>query len=157
MGLGNPPAVRVRTGKMVWFGFRTFQKPNPERLGGVNLDSYPSTHGLCQIWLDPSVPISSSVFQIFLFMVAYRYPTANREILTFAGDCPFRIKRLPLQLNPSDSRSMPHHEHDSHRRVKHFWSCFMSNLRGDWMQTIINEVWVVFQSKRDSNTLCTPI
>jgi len=51
---------------------------------------------------------------------------------------------------------MPHPEHDSHWRVNDFWSSFMSNLGGDWMQTIINEVLAVFQSKRDSNTLSAP-
>jgi len=104
----------------------------------------------------PSVPISSFVFRVFLFMVAFRYPTANRKILTFAGDCPVRMNRPPLSLKTRDTCSVPHPEHDSHRRVKDFWSCFISNLGGDWMQTIINEVLAVFQTKRDSNTLLAP-
>ena len=37
-GPGNPPAVRVRTGKTVRFGSRTVQKPDPQRLGGPNPD-----------------------------------------------------------------------------------------------------------------------
>jgi hypothetical protein len=83
-GPGNPPAVRVRTGKTVRFGSRTVQKPDPQRLGGPNPDPYLSTRGFCRVWLDPSVPISGSVFRVFLFMVAFRYPTVNRKILTFA-------------------------------------------------------------------------
>ena len=83
-GPGNPPAVRVRTGKTVQFGSRTIQKPDPQRLGGLNPDPYPSTRGICRVWLAPSVPISGSVFRVFLFMVAFRYPTVNRKILTFA-------------------------------------------------------------------------
>jgi len=31
---GNPPAVRVRTGKIVRFGSRTDQQPDPQPLGG---------------------------------------------------------------------------------------------------------------------------
>jgi len=155
-GLGNPPAVRVRTGKMVRFGSRTVETPDPQRLGWANLDLYQSTRGFCQACLNPSVPISGFVFRVFLFMVAFRYPTANRKILTFAGDCPFRMNCPPLSLKPRDTHSMPHPEHDSHRRVKDFWSCFMSNLGGDWMQMIINEVLAVFQTKRDSNTLPAP-
>jgi len=51
---------------------------------------------------------------------------------------------------------MPHPEHDSERRVNDFWSCIMSNLDGDWMQTIINDVLAVFQPKTDRNTLAAP-
>jgi len=89
-------------------------------------------------------------------MVTFRFPTANFNILTFAGDCPFQMNRPPLSLKTRDTRCMPHPEHDSHRRVHDFWSGFMSNLGGDWMQTIINEVLAVFQAKRDSNTLPAP-
>jgi len=32
----------------------------------------------------------------------------------------------------------------------------MSNLGGDWMQIIINEVLVVFQSKIESDTFLAP-
>ena len=83
-GPGNPPVVRVRTGKTVLFCSRTVQKPDPQRLGRPNPDPYPSTRGFCWVWLDPSVPIAGSVFQVFLLMVAFRYPTVNRKILTFA-------------------------------------------------------------------------
>jgi len=83
-GPGNPPAVQVWTGKTVRFGSRTVQKLDPQHLGGPNPDQYPSTRGFCRVWLDPSVPISGSVFQVFLFMVAFRYPTVNRKILSFA-------------------------------------------------------------------------
>jgi hypothetical protein len=83
-GPGNPPAVRVRTGKTVRFGSRTVQKPDPQRLGGPNPAPYSSTRGFCRVWLDPSVPIPGSVFRVFLFMVPFRYPTVNRKILTFA-------------------------------------------------------------------------
>ena len=83
-GPGNPPAVRVLAGKTVRFGSRTVQKPDPQCLGRPNPDLNPSTWGFCRVWLDGSVPISGSVFRVFLFMVAFRYPTVNRKILTFA-------------------------------------------------------------------------
>jgi len=51
---------------------------------------------------------------------------------------------------------MPHPEHDSQRHVNDFWSCIMSNLDGDWMQTIIKDVLAVFQPKTDRNTLAAP-
>jgi hypothetical protein len=69
---GNLPLVRVQTGKSVWFGFQTIQIPEQQRLGGPNLDQYASTHRLSQVWLDLSVIIPGSVFQVFLFIVEFR-------------------------------------------------------------------------------------
>ena len=88
MGLGNLPAVRVQTGKTVQLYSRTVKNPD--------LDPYPSTGRLCRVWLDLSVPISGSMFWIFLFIGAFRYPTVNRKILTFAHRCSFQMNRLPL-------------------------------------------------------------
>jgi hypothetical protein len=48
------------------------------------------------VWLDLSVQISSSVFRVFLCMVAFKYPTVNRKILTFAHHWPFQKNRPPL-------------------------------------------------------------
>jgi len=79
---GNPPAVRVRTGRMGWFGSRPDERPNALPPGRPNLDRYPSTRGLCHVWLDLSVRISGSVFRVLLFMVAFRYPTVICKILT---------------------------------------------------------------------------
>ena len=95
-GPGNPPAVRVRTGKTVRIGSRTVQKPDQQHLGGPNPDPYPSTRGFCRVWLDPSVPISGSAFQVFLFMVAFRYPTVNRKIFTLAHHWPFWMNWPPF-------------------------------------------------------------
>jgi len=63
-GPGNPPAVRVWTAKTGRFGSRNVRKPNPLTLGGRNTDPYPSTRGFCQLWLDPSVPITGSAFRV---------------------------------------------------------------------------------------------
>jgi hypothetical protein len=83
-GPGNSPAVRVCTGKTVRFGSRTVAKPEAQRLAGPNPGPYQSMNAFCQVWLDPSVPISGSVFRVFLFLVPFKYPTVNRKILTFA-------------------------------------------------------------------------
>jgi hypothetical protein len=94
-GLGNPLAFQVWTGKTIQFGSRTVERPNQQRLGGPNPDPYPSTRRFGRVCLDLSVPISGSVFRVFLSMVAYRYPTVNRKILTFAHHWPFQMNRPP--------------------------------------------------------------
>jgi len=63
-GPGNPPAVQVWTAKTGRFGSRTGQKPDPQTIGGPNPDPYPSTRRFRRVWLDPSVPISSSAFRV---------------------------------------------------------------------------------------------
>jgi hypothetical protein len=68
-GPGNQAAVWVWTGKTVRFGSRPIQTTNPERLGGPNPQPRLSTRRFCRVWLDPSVPISSFHFRVFLFMV----------------------------------------------------------------------------------------
>jgi hypothetical protein len=83
-GPSNPPGVRIRTAKTVRFGSTTVQKPDTHSLGGPNPDLYLSTCGFYLVSLDMSVPISSSVFWVFLSRVAFRYPTVNRKILTSA-------------------------------------------------------------------------
>ena len=79
---GNSPAVRVWTRKKIQFSSRTVQRPNSLLLGGPNLALYPSTLGFRQVWLDLSGPISGFAFRVVLGMVAFRYPTVNRKILT---------------------------------------------------------------------------
>jgi len=95
-GPGNPPADRVWTGKMVRFGSRTVQKPDPQLLGSPNFAPYPSTRRFCRVSLDPSGPISGSTFRVDLFMVAFRYLTVNRKIITMGGRCSVWMKWLPL-------------------------------------------------------------
>jgi len=96
MGPGIPPAVRVWTGMMVRFGSIPVQKPDPHLLGRPNPQPYLSTRGFCRVWLDPSVPISSSHFCVFLYMVAFRYPTVMCKILTLVHHCLCSFYWLPL-------------------------------------------------------------
>jgi len=96
MGPGNLPAVRVWTRTTVWFGSGTYQKPVTQLLGGANPDPYPSTRGFCQVWLDPSVPISGFSFRVFLCMVAFWYPTVLCKILSLVHHCLYLFYWLPL-------------------------------------------------------------
>ena len=82
---GNLPAVRVWTAKTGRFGSRTVQNPGPLQLGGPNPNLYPSTRWFCLVWLVPSVPISSFAFPVSLFIVAFRYATVKRKILTMVS------------------------------------------------------------------------
>jgi len=153
MGPGNPPAVRVRGPKTVRFGSRTVLKPDPLSLGGPNLDPYPSNRGFFPglprlVGSNPRFCVSS-----LLFMVSLGYLTANRKIFTFVGQYSFQMNLLPLVLKWRETRSVPHPEHHSQWCVNDFWSCIMGNLGGNWMQTIINEILDVFQTKRDSDLL----
>jgi hypothetical protein len=94
-GQDNPPAVGVWTGKTVRYGSRTVQNVDPLLLGGSNRHPYWATHRFCRLWLNPSVPIASSGYQVVLFIVAFRYHTANSKMLTFVGCCPFLTYWLP--------------------------------------------------------------
>ena len=121
-GPGNLPAVRVWTGKMVRFGSRPIQKPNPQLLDGAHPDPYPSTWGFCRVWLDPSVPVSGSGFRVFLFMVAIRYPTVLCKILTLLHHCLYLFYWLPLWSKRAVTCSLLHHEVECERFfVLHHW------------------------------------
>jgi len=63
-GPGNPPAVWVWTAKTGRFDSGPGQKTDPLTVGGPNPDPYLSTTGFRRVWLDPSVPISGSVFRV---------------------------------------------------------------------------------------------
>ena len=63
-GLGKQLAARIWTPNKGQFSSRPVQKPNPPTLGGPNPDPYPAIHRFCRVWLDPSVPISSSAFGV---------------------------------------------------------------------------------------------
>jgi len=156
MGQGNLPAVRDRTNETVWHSSRPSQKPNPLLLGRPNPDPYPSTHRFCQVWLDMSVSIPSSGFPMFLFMVAFRYPTANGKILTLVRLCPILMYWPPLYSKTRETRSLPQPENESQQRVNDFWSCILGNLSGNWMHTFINVSYATCISKQESNTLPAP-
>jgi len=109
-GPGNPPTVRVWTGKTVRFGSRPVQKPDPEFLGGPNLYPYPSTRGLCRVGLDPSVPVSGSPFRVFLFMAAIIYVTVMCKILTLVHHSLYWFHWQPLYSKQEETCSLLHPE-----------------------------------------------
>ena len=43
-------------------------------------------------------------------------------------------------IDSSEVCSRPHPDYESQWSVKNFWSYFLGNLSGDWMQTLLNEV-----------------
>lgn len=63
-GPGNLPAVGVWAAKTGQFCSRPIQQSNLLTDCKLNPDRYPSTGGLCQVWLDLSVLISSCAFQV---------------------------------------------------------------------------------------------
>jgi len=129
-GPGNPPAGCVQTKRTGWFGCRLIQKPDPLPLDGSNPDPYLPTRVYCQVWLDPSVPMSCSAFWVFLFMVAFWYRTDNCTILTMVMNCHFLIYRQPLYSKQVQRRSLPHPENERHWSVDNWWSCILGNRSG---------------------------
>jgi hypothetical protein len=105
-GQGNPPAVRVWTGKMVRFSSRTIQKPDLELLGRPNPYLYLSTRRICRVWLDPSVPVSGSPFRVFLFMVAVTYVTVMCKISTLVHHSLYLFHWRPLYSKQGETCSL---------------------------------------------------
>jgi len=112
-GPRNPPVVWVWAAKTVHFGSNPVQTLNLLQLGRPKPDRYPSTGGFCCVWLDPLVQTSSSGFQVDQFMVTFGCHTADRIILTFVRYCPFRMYWPPLKSKSTQTRSLPHSEHES--------------------------------------------
>jgi len=155
-GPGNLPAVLVPTGTTGWFSSRPIQNPDPLHLGSPNLHSYQPTHGFRRVWLDMSGPISWSAFRVVLFMVAFRYPTLNGNILTVVRHCPFWIYRPPFKSKNGETHSLPHPGIECQLRVNNFWSCNLGNLNCDQLQIVITEVMAFFEAKWGSDTLPAP-
>ena len=109
-GPGIPQAVRVWTGKTVWFGSRPLQQPNPELLGVPNPYPYLSTCRFCPVCLDPSVPVSGSPFRVFLFMVAVPHFTVMCKILTLVHHSLYWFHWQPLYSKQGVTCSLLHPE-----------------------------------------------
>jgi len=106
MGPGYPPAVWVWTRNMIRFGSRTVQKPDTLPLARRNLYPQCVTRGFCQVWLDMTSPISGSRFRLFLFMVAFRYPTVQCKILTSVYCCQYLFYWLTLKSKQAETFSL---------------------------------------------------
>jgi len=64
-GPRRQPAVQIWIANMGQFWSRPVQKWDLLTLRGPNPNLYPSTGGFHRVWLDPSVPISSSAFRVW--------------------------------------------------------------------------------------------
>jgi len=140
MGPGKLPAVWVQTAKTSLFCYRPVQRPDPHLLRGPNPDPYRLTCRLCWVWLDQSVPVTSSGHWVILFMFALRHPTVSRNILALVRHCPFSIRWLHFYSGQRDTCSHPIPEDESQWSVIDFSSCILGNLSGDWLPTFPNRV-----------------
>jgi len=155
-GPGNPPAVYVWTGTTVRLGSRTDQQHEPLFPGGPNAALYPSICGFRRVWLDPSGPISGYAFRVGPFMVAFRYPTFNRKILTMVRQCSFWMYWPPLQSKYVDRRSLPHPGNERQWSVNDFRSSILDTQSRHWLQIVIIEVLASFIGESKCDTLPTP-
>jgi len=153
MGMGNLREVRGWTGKTGHFGTRPVQQPELLPCGGPNLYPYPLTTGLCRAWLHASVPISSPVFQISLFIIAFRHATVNLEKLTLVRLCRLLMDWLPWWSRQTATCSLCRPENEGQRNVNNCWSCILGQLGGDRLQIVINEVLAAHIGKRERETL----
>ena len=157
MGLGNPPAVWVWTGKTVLFGSRTIQQPDLLLLGGPSPAPYLSTRGFRQVWLDPSGPISGFAFWVVLCMVPFRNLTVNRKISTMVCRCSFWTNWPPLCSKYVDKRSLPQPGNERQPSINNFRSCILGNQSEHWLQLVITEVMASCIGESRSYTLPVPL
>ena len=134
-GLGYMPAVRVCTTKMGRIDSRPVQERDLQLLGEPNRDPYLLTRVVCQVWLDPSVPITGSGYRVILLLVALRYPNVNHTRLTLVCHCLFSMLWPPFDSRKRDTHSLPNPENQSQQSVNDCSSCTVRILSGDWSQT----------------------
>jgi len=135
---GDLTVVRVQTTRTNQFYLRPVQKPDPQPLGRPNSYPYTLIRVFGRVRLDMSVPISSSAFQVFQFMVAFRYPNVNHKILTFAHYCLFWcIGRL--YYHKRETHSLPYPEYDCQRSVNDSWSYILESSPLHWAN--IENAW----------------
>jgi len=74
--------------------------------------------------------MSGSCCQLFLFMVAFRYPTANCKILTCIHHYLCLMYWPPSGSKVCETHSLPDPEIELQWSVHNFWSCIMGKRRG---------------------------
>jgi len=108
---------------------------------------------------DVATPVSSNLrFCIsgFRFVVAFRYATDNRQILTLLYHGLLSMYWPPYWWKFKDPRALPHPENERHWSIYDCWSCILGNLGGDRLHTVINIILAAFITKRDCEMLPTP-
>ena len=132
-GSDNGPAVWVSTTEISCFGSGPVQKPNPVLFGGPNQDPYPSTCRFCLDWLDPSVLIAGFVFRVSQSLVAFRYATAYRTILTSVCQYLFWMHMPPSRSKQTEIHSLPQLENEWQWSVNDCWPCIMAKHSTKWL------------------------
>jgi len=155
-GWGNQPTVQVWSAKKVQVGFWPVSWPDPLLHGGPNTNPYPSTRRFCCVCQDPSVPISRSGWTVFLLMVTFRYPTANRKILTLVSHHDSLMYWTSVWSIRVETRWLPHPENERQQSVYDFLSCILGNLSGDWLHIFIIEVLATWIGRWESDTIPAP-
>jgi len=135
---GTLTAVRLRTTQTGRFGSSPIQVPEQLPFGRPNPKPYPSTNGLCRVLLDQSVPISSFVIRVSLFIVAFRYATVQRKILTFVRTCQLWMDWLPWWTKQTETHALPYPEDEHHWSVNDCCSCMLGNLEDDRFHVVRN-------------------
>jgi len=154
---GKQSVVQGQSTKTVRFGLGKVKNPDQLNKARLNLDLFVSTHGLCPGLLDMPVPIPCSSYWVFVFVVAYRYRTANCKILTLVCYYPFLMYWVSISWNTGETCCLPHPENESQRQVSDCRSCILGNQSGKWMQMFINKVQAIFVCKRECDTLPAPL
>jgi len=95
-GPGHLEVVPVGNTETVRCSHRPVQKSDLQLLDGPHVYLCPSARWFCPGLLVPSVPITGSGFWVFLFMIALRYPTVYRKILTLVRHYLFLMYWLPF-------------------------------------------------------------
>ena len=155
-GPGNPPEVWVLPTKTDRFGSLPIQKPDTLILGGPNSDPYPSTRGLCHDWRDLSGPISVSAFCVFLFMVAFIYPTVNCTILTLVYHWLFEMYWLPVYSKRGETPFQHNSKTERQQSVNDFKSCKSSNWNVIWSMLAKIDILAAFIGNKQCCTLPAP-
>ena len=120
--------------------FQTNSKTRPVAAGRAKSRQYTSTHGFCQIWLEPLVPITTSGYQFVLLMVTLRYPTVNPNILNFICHCPLLIFWPSLHSRNVDKHCLPNAENRCQWRVNQLSSSIFGNLSDNWLETFLYKI-----------------
>lgn len=149
LGLNSMPWCyqHAPTVQTVQFRFRPLEEHYPLLLVESNLNITYSSLGFCHVCLDQTVTIHGSGYRVFVFIVTFRYPTANRKLFTFLPHCLVLMYCSPLWSKTRETHTMPHQENWSRQSVNHYWCSILGNRSWHLIPTIIHEVWAQWIAK----------
>jgi len=141
---------------MDYFGSRPIKQPDPLPLGRPILDTYLPTRSSASIWVDLLLPISSSVFWVSLFRVAFRYATVKYKVLTLVHRRLFWMYWPPWWSKQTGTHTLPHPKNECQWSINDCWSCILGNLEAYRMHVVVNIVLAAFLENGESWMLPTP-